>query len=57
MPFDSIMESIKAGLTGDRRKDIRYLQDQIAFHRNHDNGLEIARACGQMILDGFDIKQ
>ena len=39
MPFESIMESIKAGLIGDSRKDIQYLQDQIAFHRNHDNGL------------------
>ena len=51
MPFESIMESIKAGLTGDSRKDIQYLQDQIAFHRNHDNGLEIAKACGRMIYD------
>ena len=42
MPFDQIMESIQAGLTGDSRKDIRYLQDQIAFHRNHENGLTIA---------------
>lgn len=51
MPFESIMESIKAGLTGDSQKDIQYLQDQIAFHRNHDNGLEIAKACGRMIYD------
>ena len=51
MPFDQIMESIQAGLTGDSRKDIRYLQDQIAFHRNHENGLEIARACGHLIYE------
>ena len=51
MPFDQIMESIQAGLTGDSRKDIRYLQDQIAFHRNHENGLEIARACGRLIYE------
>lgn len=47
--FDSIMQDITAGLSGDKEADIKYLNEQTEKYKDHEMGKEIARACGRLI--------
>lgn len=47
--FDSIMNSITAGLTGDAEKDAPYLMEQMEKYKGHEMAQEILRACGRLI--------
>lgn len=49
--FNEIMKEIKAGLTGDPKHDIPYLDKQCSKYRNHEFNLEIVRACSRMIAE------
>lgn len=48
--FDSIMQEITAGLTGDHEKDVPYLHDKCEEYKNHKYAKEITRACGRLIF-------
>ncbi len=47
--LSSIMESVTAGLTGDRKKDCAYLMEQCEKYRDHELSQEILRACGRLL--------
>ena len=49
MEFDSIIQSITSGLTGNSEKDIPYLQKQMVKYKNHEMAKEILRACGRLL--------
>lgn len=51
MDLNSIMEQIKAGLTGDRETDIKYLLEQSEKYKNHKDGKLILRACSRLLDD------
>jgi len=51
MDYNSIMQSIITGMSGDAEKDIEYLNMQMEKYKNHENGKEILRACGRMIYN------
>ena len=47
--FEAIMTSITAGLSGDSKADIKYLQEQSEKYKDHEYGKEIVRACGRLM--------
>ena len=47
--FEDIMKEITRGLTGDSKKDIDYLQEQMEKYKDHEYGKEIVRACGRLV--------
>ena len=47
--FDTIMQEITAGLTGDPKKDVPYLNDKAKSYQNSKYAKEIARACGRLL--------
>jgi len=49
--YNSIMQDIITGMSGDDEKDIEYLKGQMEKYKNHENGKEILRACGRMIYN------
>lgn len=49
--FDSIMREITSGLSGDFKQDIEYLQSQTEKYKDHEFGIEIARACGRLMFE------
>jgi len=51
MDVETIIQEIKAGLTGDPQTDAAYLQKQAYQYRDHPYGKEIARACGRLLYE------
>ncbi len=51
--FDSIMQEITAGLTGDHEKDLHYLKGKCEEYKNHKYAKEITRACGRLIFEAL----
>lgn len=49
--FNEIITRIFYGLTGDNKKDIEYLKEQIENFREHEFAIEIARECGRKISE------
>lgn len=49
MNYDEIMEQITLGLTGDPKKDFKYLEEQCEKYKDTEYGTEIVRACGRLI--------
>lgn len=45
---NNIIEEIKNGLTGDQKKDMEYLQQQIMKYQNHKNAVEILKEISDM---------
>ena len=50
MEFEKIMHEITSGLSGDGKKDIKYLMEQAEKYKNHEMGKEIVRAIGRLIF-------
>ena len=48
--FDSIMEEITAGLTGEPEKDVPYLNSKCEEYKEHQYAKEILRACGRLLF-------
>ncbi len=51
--FDSIMQEITAGLTGNHEKDLHYLNGKCEEYKNHKYAKEITRACGRLIYEAL----
>lgn len=51
--FEAIMTSITAGLSGDSKTDIKYLQEQSEKYKDHEYGKEIVRACGRLMYQAL----
>ena len=49
MDFEQIMREITSGLTGDGKKDMKYLMEQAEKYKDHEMGKEIVRAIGRLI--------
>jgi len=49
--YDEIIEEIKAGLTGDHKTDLRYLDEKCREYKDHRMGKEIVRFCGQIMYE------
>lgn len=49
--FDTIMQEITSGLTGDSEADISYLKEKMKEYKDHEMGKEIVRACGRLMYD------
>lgn len=49
--FEDIMKEITRGLSGDSKKDVDYLQEQMEMYKDHEYGKEIIRACGRLIYE------
>ena len=49
--FDQIMTEITSGMTGDNRKDAKYLMDQCEKYKKHEFSQEILRAVGRIIAE------
>lgn len=49
--FDKIMHEITAGLTGDAKTDMAYLQEKSETYKDHEFGKEIIRACGRLMYE------
>ena len=49
--FDEIIKEINAGLTGDYKTDLKYLEEKSREYKDHEMGREIVRACGQIMFD------
>ena len=49
--FDTIMQEIAGGLTGDAKADISYLTEKMKEFKGHEMGQEIVRACGRLMYD------
>ena len=47
--YETIMRTIKAGLTGKSEQDIPYLMKKAKDYTEHKQGGEIVRECGRMI--------
>lgn len=50
MDFEKIMREITSGLTGDGKKDIKYLMEQAEKYKDHEMGKEIVRAIGRLLF-------
>ena len=55
--LEQLLDGIKAHLSGDKEKDLAYLQAQIEAFRGHEFGGEIAKACSQMMYDMMSDKE
>lgn len=51
MSYKEIMDEIINNLTGDKQKDLAYLEQQCEKYKDSEYGLEIARACGREIAN------
>lgn len=51
MGYDEIMKSIKSGLTGDDKEDIKYLQSKMEEYKTHELGQEIIKACARLLFE------
>lgn len=51
MVYDEIMQEITFGLSGDSKKDFKYLQDQCDKYKDSEYGTEIVRACGRLMAN------
>ena len=49
MVYDEIMQEITAGLSGDSKKDFKYLKKQCDKYKDSEYGREIVRACGRLM--------
>jgi len=49
--FDTIMKDITGGLSGNPKKDIAYLKEQMEKYKDHEYGKEILRACGRIMYE------
>ncbi len=49
MDFEKIMHEITSGLTGDGKKDMKYLMEQAEKYKDGEMGKEIVRAIGRLI--------
>ena len=49
--FDAIIKEIKAGLTGDYKIDLKYLDEKCREYKEHEMGKEIIRTCGRLMYD------
>ena len=49
MSYDEIMQEITAGLSGDPKKDFKYLKEQCDKYKDSEYGKEIVRACGRLM--------
>lgn len=49
--FDTIMEDITQGLTGEWEHDLGYLKEQMEEYKDHPLGKEILRACGRLLYE------
>lgn len=52
--LDTTLDKIKAGLTGDKQKDIAYLLDEAQKYKEAPNGKEIVKAISQLAYDTLD---
>ena len=53
MTYEQIIKKITKGLTGNTSKDIKYLQEQMEYYKDHSMSQEILRACGRIMYDLF----
>lgn len=51
--FDSIMNEITSGLTGNSSTDISYLKNKMEEYKSHKYAKEILRACGRLIFSSM----
>ena len=51
MSYKEIMDEIINNLTGDKQKDLTYLEQQCEKYKDSEYGLEIVRACGREIAN------
>ena len=51
MTYDEIMTKITSGLSGDNKRDINYLHEQMETYKDHELSKEIIRACGRLLYD------
>jgi len=51
MSYDEIMNEIKAGLTGNKDKDMVYLLEMAEMYKNHEFSQEIAKACAILLTE------
>lgn len=51
MDLEKILKEITAGLSGDNKRDIAYLNEQCEKYKEHEYAIEILRACGRLIYD------
>ena len=51
MKYETIMNKITAGLTGDPNQDIPYLMQQAEQHKDHTHGQELLDSLGTMIYE------
>lgn len=49
--FEVIMKKITAGLSGDAKADMKYLNEQMEAYKDHEYGIEIIRACGRLLYE------
>lgn len=49
--YETIIENIRDGLSGDKEKDIEYLKEQAFKYKDHAMGNEIVKECGRMLFD------
>ncbi len=47
--FAEIMQKITGGLTGDPKKDMKYLDEKSKEYKDHPMNTEILRACGRLM--------
>jgi tetratricopeptide (TPR) repeat protein len=51
MSYEEIMKKITKGLTGEQKKDFKYLMDQLEVYKDHELSNEILRGIGRLIYD------
>ncbi len=49
--YEEIMRQITSGLSGEPKKDIRYLQEQMDKYKDHELSQEIIRGCSRLMSD------
>lgn len=49
--FDTIIKEINAGLTGDYKTDLKYLEEKSREYKDHEMSREIVRACGRIMYE------
>lgn len=49
--FEEIINEIKAGLTGDCKTDLKYLEEKCREYKDHEMAQEIVRICGQIMYE------
>ncbi|MCL2890486.1 MAG: hypothetical protein FWF40_01180 [Methanomassiliicoccaceae archaeon] len=51
MSYEDVMKEITKGLTGEPKKDMKYLMDQCEVYKTHELAQEILRGIGRLIAD------